>query len=134
MMMKRDFSQPVLDLRGAPIRSGASAEALMAGIGKAMGQVSPEAAAILQQCLQESTGAELTVGAACGDALIAPLSGDEAMPLGERSRRLALALRVIGGEAEISPDERDMIKDCVTRYFTGALIPARIAEFLEAGS
>lgn len=126
-----DFTKTINDLNGNALRVGGSQEALIAGIQKAMGLLDLSGQASLQACLMEATGAAMSMGAACADALIAPLPGEDNLPLGERSKRLKLAMSLLGDEANILPADREMIKECVTKYFKGALIPARIAEFLE---
>jgi hypothetical protein len=131
--MQRDFSSAILDLRSNPVRAGDTRENMLLGIGRAIESLNAEAAETLRNCLAEAVGQPITLGEACADALIAPLPGEDALPLGERSRRLALAMKIVsGGEIEIATEDRDMIKDCVTRYFKGSLIPARVEQLLEA--
>lgn len=127
-----DFSTQLKGIRGEIIPRGASVEAIMRALDKALPQIGEDAAAIIRACLGEVTGAPVTLGDICGDALIAPLPNEDELPLGIRVRRMELACRAIqGGFVEISPDERDMMKDCVNRYFKGSLIPAQAANLLE---
>jgi hypothetical protein len=128
--MKVDFSTPILDLRGQPVRVGGTIDTLLAGLHAATPKLDEAARAVIQQAINEALAKPLTLGDAVADALIAPLP-DEAPELGERVRRMKLATSVVdGGEVEIDTDQRDKINRCVTAYFTGALVPARVAEAL----
>lgn len=130
--MKRDFSVTINDLRNDAIRVGVTVDAILNALGEVADEIGPEAGAIIQKKLDSAFGVHLTYGAACADALIAPQSGEEKQSIGDRSKRFALAMKVINaGEIEITPDEREMMKVAVNGHFRGALVPGRIDGFLE---
>ncbi|QUT04851.1 hypothetical protein KFK14_17725 [Sphingobium phenoxybenzoativorans] len=132
-MMKRDFSSAINDLRNSGIRVGVTVEAVLTALNEIADDIGETAGALIQTKMDETFGKTLTFGAACADALIAPQNGEEKQSIGERSKRLALAMKIVdGGEIEISPDDRDLIKTAVNAHFRGALVPGRIDRFLEA--
>lgn len=128
--MQVDFSAPILDLRGQELRCGGSRETLITALVSAAAQLDEGSRAIIQKAIDDAAGKPLTLGDAVADALVSPLP-NEAPELGERVRRMKLATRLIdGGEQDIDGEDRDRINRCVTAYFTGALIPARVSEAL----
>lgn len=126
--MKRDFSQTILDLQDKPLVDGMSFEALQ----RACKRLSQDAAKELTERLAEESARPLTLGAAVASALIAPNDDDAKSELDVKVKRMHLALKIVnGGEVEITPDERDLMKRMVNKRYGGALVPARCADLLE---
>lgn len=133
--MKRNFHQVIADLRGKPVRVNLSAETLLRALDSALRKLDPAQAEIVQKEVMAAAGEPLTMKDACADALTGALPGDENLALGERSKRMALAMKIYsafpGDATEITSDERDVIKQCVNKYFKGVLVPASVAQMLD---
>lgn len=131
-MITRNFDTELNGIRGEIIPRGTTLATIIAGLEKAQGILGEDAARVIRECMNEATGAAVSYADVCGDALVAPLPGEDELPMGLRSRRYALAVRIIaGGAIDLAPEDRDMIKDCVNRHIKGSLIPPQIERFME---
>lgn len=126
--MKRDFSQLVVDLKGNALRRQLTPERVM----QALAGLAPEVLIEVEKALNAASMQPATYASVACDALMAGLEGDARDTLEAKRKRLQLALRLdAGGDQVIGIDEAKEIKDRVNKAFTAALVPARVAEFLE---
>lgn len=126
--MNRDFSANILELDGTPARAPLDPKRILLAISRLPADLVSQVYAEL-----EAEGATPTTfrAAAC-DAIMAPLEGDDKVAIEVKLRRFKLATRIAEGAAvELTLDEAKEIKDRVNKRYPGALIPARVAEFLE---
>jgi hypothetical protein len=131
--MQRDFSSAILGLNGKPVRPQTTIERFAEAVEKAVSVLEPAARAAVEKAIAEALGEPLTLGMACADALVQPVKDEGPVPVGDARKRLALALKIgAGGKHEIEPADRDLMKERVSRYFVGALIPGRVDQLLEA--
>ena len=127
--MKRDFSSKLLDLKCKPVRPAASMERMA----QALASLPHDVLIQVQAALDAAGLEELTYASAAADALTQPLSGDDGLSMGAKLKHMRLALRLMdGGEIEVTPEERELLKERVNRRYPGALVPARMYDFLEA--
>lgn len=128
----RDFSAQILDLKGKPVPGNATTEALSKALDLALAKVPEAEREGLTNAINIIVGEPMTLGGAVAHALTTPTPGENGMAIGESSKRLSLALKLIdGGMVEITPEERDLMKERVSKVYLGALVPGRIAELLE---
>lgn len=129
--LKRDFSAEILDLRGKPMKGSGTMETLGKVLDVALSKVPASEQESLQKQIDIIMGEPNTLGAVVSNALTAPVQG-ETMGSGEATKRLKLALKIVdGGMVEISTEERDLMKERVSKVYLGALVPGRVAELLE---
>ena len=129
--LKRDFSAEILDLRGRPMKGSGTMETLSKVLDLALSKVPESEQESLQKAIDIIMGEPNTLGAVVSNALTAPVQG-ETFGSGEATKRLKLALKIVdGGMVEITTEERDMMKERVSKVYLGALVPGRAAELLE---
>jgi hypothetical protein len=128
---KRDFSAPILDLKGKPVPQGVSIEALQSALDVVLKKVPESEHESVKAAIGVVLGAPMTFGDAIAHALTAPNQDDKLAP-GEATKRMALALKIVnGGIVEITPDERDLMKRAIEKAYLGAVIPGRTIVMLE---
>lgn len=126
--MNRDFSANILDLDGTPTRAPLDAKRILAAVSRLPAELVNQVYVEL-----ETEGAKsITFQSVACDALMAALDGDDKGAIEQKIRRFKLALRLVdGGPQELTLDEAKEIKERVNKAFPGALVPARVAAFLE---
>lgn len=129
--LKRDFSTPVLDLDNQPILPGATMEGLQKALGIAFDYIPEDKREEARDKAQAALNAPLTFADVCSEALTKPSQGDQPLGDGVATSRLMLAIRLKSGEAEITTAERDTLKERVSKFYLGAIVPGRVAMFLE---
>ncbi len=130
--MKRNFSEVIKALDGAPVLSGHSAESLQSAFDQ-FTRANPIAAGEFGDLLEARRIKPMTVAGVASQALIAALEGDDKTSLEDKAKRMKLAMRICdGGEVDVSADEITMIKARVNKAFPGALVPVRVSDHLEA--
>lgn len=129
--LKRDFSAPILDLDNKPILPGATMEGLQKALGIAFDGVPEDKREDVRKAAEAVLNAPLTLGDVCSEALTKPSQGDAPLGDGIATSRLMLALKVKSGEVEITTVERDLLKERVSRFYLGAIVPGRVAMLLE---
>lgn len=130
--LKRDFSAPILDIKGKPLHGNGSVEAMTKALDLAISKVPEAEQEALSAALSIILGEPLTLGAAVAHALTAAAPDEPGLAPGEAEKRLNLALRLVdGGVVEITPEERGLMKRRAGKAYRGALVPGRVAMLLE---
>ncbi len=130
--MKRNFDEQILGLDKQPVRAGASLQSIAKAISVIWPKLSTELQKELGAAMATEAGKPLTLGAACVSVLMGAYHDEQSLPLPDRAKRMQLALRLNdGGEQDLTPEERDMIKPLLIKGFGGVLIPVVVAEMLE---
>lgn len=133
LTLKRNFSAQVLDLTNRAVPTGATVEGLTKALDLALAKVPADQQESLTAAIKSIFGEPLTLGAAGSMALTSPIQSEGALPAGEALKRMALALKIhAGGEVEITTAERDLIKERISKYYLGAIVPGRCEMLLEA--
>jgi hypothetical protein len=134
--LRRDFAQPVLDMRGKPVMLGASLQSLQKAISRFIREADSAAVDLFKEILDEEGLEEMTLGVAAIESLGGAYEDEKGLAMDTRNTRFLLGLRITeamqnGGICEITPDERDKIKELVRKNFTGSVIAPRVSQLLE---
>lgn len=134
--LRRDFAQPVLDMRGKPVMLGASVQSLQRAISRFLKESASDAVDQFKAILDEEGIEEMTLGIAAIESLGGAYDDEKNMAMDERNKRFLLGLRITealsqGGMGEINADERDKIKELIRKNYTGSTIAPRCSQLLE---
>jgi hypothetical protein len=130
--MKRDFSSPILDLKGKPVPNQPTVDAYARAVASLASKLSPE----LMEQFEADVAREssvLTLGDVCVAVLQHAYEDERTLDLSTRTKRMKLAMKLVdGGEQEITPEERDLIKPLLVKgVYGGPLVPVRASDLLE---
>ncbi len=132
----RDFDQKLTDFDGTPIRLGGNADGMLKAVNDLLKLISSEVERAdmpdkAKEIVKEAFGVEEDLASVAIAGLVAPHEGEKPDEK-ERIRRFELARRLHkGGEQEITPEERDLIKKLIGKRFNGSLIAPMAWEMLE---
>ncbi len=126
--MNRNFSEEIRGLCGESLRGGMT----LARAAEVLDTLPVDIKTVVHDALAAASLKPMTFAAVACDSLIGAFDGDDKAPVETKIRRMKLAQRLVdGGDLELTIDEAKEIKDRVNKLFVGALVPARMAEFLE---
>lgn len=131
--LKRDFSAKITDLKGKPLKLGATPQAFEQAINAIWPKLSPELQAEFTTAMDAAAGTEATLADVACTALLPNgfTEQDKSITPEAGMKRFKLALRLSdGGVQEIDTAERDLIKDLVNKHHS-LLVRGRVDELLE---